>query len=65
VPGRDDATGGDVVASVAAMISRVPDEDARTGARGELVRRRGEHVGVAATSEHPEFVVGGRHAEEE
>jgi hypothetical protein len=33
VPGRDDVAGGDVVASVAAVITRVPDEDA-CGGRG-------------------------------
>ena len=29
------------------------------------MRGRGDHVGVAAAPEHPELVVGGRHAEEE
>jgi hypothetical protein len=47
------------------MISRVPDEDARGCARGELVRGRGDHVGVAATPEHPELVVVWRDAKED
>jgi hypothetical protein len=61
----DHAAGADVVAAVASVIRRVPEEHARGGARGELVGRSGEQVGETATPEHTKLIVGGWNAEEE
>lgn len=61
----DDATGGDVVASVATVIGQVADEDTWCRAWSKLVCRDGDQVGEAPTPKHTEFVVGRRYAEEE
>lgn len=53
----DDMPGGDVVASVAMMIGRVADEDARRGRRAELVCGCCHRVGEAQGVEDTELAV--------
>jgi hypothetical protein len=57
VAGGDDAPGGDVVASVAAMISRVADEDAQRGRRVELVFGCYHRVGEAQAAKDAELTI--------
>jgi len=54
----DHASCGDVIAAVAAMIRRVPNEDAERGPRLELVACGGRQVGEALTAEDAELVIG-------
>ena len=62
--GRDDAAGGDVVASVTAVVRKVANEHARRGAQREFVRGCGDHVGEAPAPEDSKCVVVGRHTEQ-
>jgi len=47
----------DVIATVSAVVAGVAEEDARHGARTELVRRRWHDVGVAEAAEDTKLVV--------
>jgi len=64
MPRRDDVVGGDVVASVTAVICRVTNEHARRRARREFVRGGSDHVGEAPAAEDAKLVVVGRHSKQ-
>ena len=51
VAGDDDTPGLKVKATVALVVARVSEEDARDGARSELVLCGGNLIGVAEASE--------------
>jgi len=62
---RVDASRGDVVAAISAMVRWVAQEDTRDGPGCELVCSRRRGVGVAEAAEHPELVVAWWHTEKQ